>query len=233
MAVRRRSVLALAAAPLFGGGAAGGDGTAADARAALSPAQVALFETPHLASLRPPVRLDYAFRREGAGEEPVEDTIRLEVRASAGQDGKRDVSPEFLTGPRALRYPPALGFLGNPLLIFALDRDVRELSAATGGTANWFRNRFRRALAESAEVRPGEIEFEGRRLPATVIALRPYAGEPRAGRFQERRYAFALSEALPGWFHAIRTELPAAGERGAVSESIVFAGASPLPEGAG
>jgi len=222
-------LLALAA-PLLGGA---GD-AASEARASLSPAQLALFETPHLASLRPPVRLDYVFRRDEAGEEPVADTFRLKVRAStAEQDGKRDVFPEFLTGPRALRYPPALGFAGNPLLLFALDRDTRELGAATGGTPTWFRNRFRHALATAAELRPGEIAFDGRRLPATVITLTPYAGEPRAGRFQERRYAFTLSEAVPGWFHAIRAELPAAGEKGAVVESIVFAGTAPLPEGAG
>ena len=225
--VQRRSVLALAA-PLLGGA------TQDDTRATLSLAQILLFETPHLASLRPPVRLDYDFRREEQGKDPVADTIRLEVRASAGQDGKRDVTPDFLTGPRALRYPPALGFGGNPLLVFALDRDVRELGAATGGTPNWFRNRFRHALATAAEVNAVDVEFEGRRLPATVVALTPYAGELRAGRYQERRYAFTLAEALPGWFHAIRAELPpAAGDRGAVVESITFAGTVPLPEGAG
>ncbi len=226
--MQRRSVLALAAPLLGGAGEAG-----ADARATLSPAQLVLFETPHLASLRPPVRLDYDFRREEGGKEPVSDAIRLEVRPSAGHDGKRDVSADFLTGPRALRYPPALGFGGNPLLVFALDRDTRELSAATGGTQTWFRNRFRKALETSAEVRPGEVEWEGRRLPSTVVTLAPYAGEPRAGRFQERRYTFALSEALPGWFHTIRSELPPSGDRGGVLESITFAGTARLPEGAG
>lgn len=227
--VLRRGVLALAA-PLLGaaGGAAG-----ESARASLSPAQVMLFETPHLASVEPPLRLDYEFRREEAGKEPVVDAIRLAVRASAGQGSGRDVSPEFLTGPRALAYPPALGFSGNPLLLFALDRDTRELSAATGGSAMWFRNRFRHALATAAELRPAEIEHGGRRLPATTISLVPYAGEPRARRYQERRYAFTLAEALPGWVHAIRTELPPAEGRGAVVESIVFAGTSPLPGGAG
>ncbi|MBD0270418.1 MAG: hypothetical protein ICV73_00690 [Acetobacteraceae bacterium] len=225
--VHRRSVLALAA-PLLGGAAE------EDARAALSRAQVLLFETPHLASLRPPVRLDYDFRREEDGKEPVADSIRLEVRASPGQDDKRDVTPEFLTGPRALRYPPAPGFVGNPLLVFALDREVRELGAATGGTPNWFRNRFRRALATAAEVSAIDIEFEGRRFPANAVALTPYAGEPRAGRYQERRYVFTLAEALPGWFHSILAVLPpAAGNRDGVVERITFAGTAPLPEGAG
>jgi hypothetical protein len=229
--VRRRSALALAA-PLLGGAA---DADPGAARASLSPAQRALFETPHLALVQPPLRLDYDFRREEAGKEPVADTIRLAVRAAAaaGQDGKRDVVPEFLTGPRAIHYPPARGFGGNPLLLFALDRDTRELSAATGGSALWFRNRFRQALTTAADLRPAEVEHDGRRFPATVITLAPYTGEPRVGRFGERRYVFALAEALPGWFHTIRTELPASGEAGAVVESITFAGTAPLPEGNG
>lgn len=229
--MQRRSVLLLGAVPLAGVAAEAAEDTA---RVSLSPAQRALFETPHLASLRPPLRLDYAFRREEEGKEPVADTIRLAVRAAAaGPEDRRDVSPEFLTGPRAIRYPPALGFGGNPLLLFALDRDTRELSAATGGSALWFRNRFRQALANAAELRPATIEHAGQRLDATVITLEPFAGEVRAGRFRTRRYVFTLAEALPGWFHAIRTELPAAGEAGAVVESILFAGTAPLGEGAG
>ncbi len=228
--IQRRSVLAVAAAaPLLGGA---GEGER-DVRAAMSPAQLALFETPHLASLHPPLRLDYAFRREEAGKEPVADTIRLAVHPSAGGNGCCDVSPEFLTGPRAIRYPQASNFRGNPLLLFALDRDARELSAATGGTPTWFRNRFRQALATAAEMRPAEIEHDGRRVGASVITLRPYEGEPRAGRYQHRRYAFTLSEAVPGWVYAIRTELPASGEAGPVVETIAFAGIAPLAEGAG
>jgi hypothetical protein len=229
--VQRRSLLAAAAgAPLLGGAGGGAEG---DARAAMSPAQIALFETPHLASLRPPLRLDYAFRREEGGKEPVDDTIRLALRASAAGGGCCDVSPEFLTGPRALRYPPAPNFHGNPLLLFALDRDTRELSAATGGTPNWFRNRFRQALAAKAELRPAEIEHDGRRVAASVVALRPYEGEPRAGRYQHRLYAFALSESVPGWVRTIRMELPADGNAAAVVESIAFVGTAPLAEGAG
>jgi hypothetical protein len=219
------------ATPLLAG--AGGDG-GADPRASLSPAQIVLFETPHLAAAHPPVRLDYAFRREEAPKEPIVDTIRLEVRATPGDEAKRDVTPEFLTGPHAIHYPPAHDFGGNPLLVFALDRDARELSAATGGTPQWFRNRFRQTLASAADLRQDTVEFDGRRMPATVIGLSPYTGEPRAGRYQDRRYTFVLAEAVPGWFHTIRTDLPAtASGEGAVVETIVFAGTSPLPEGAG
>lgn len=231
MVQRRRMLAAVATAPLVG---AAGDAAEGEARAAMSPAQIALFETAHLASLRPPLRLDYAFRREEDGKEPVADTIRLSLRASSAAGGACcDVAPEFLTGPRALPYPPARDFRGNPLLLFALDRDTRELGAATGGTPNWFRNRFRRTLATAAEVRPAEIEHEGRRVAATSVALRPFRDEPRAGRHQHRLYVFTLSEAVPGWFHAIRTESPAGEGGGAVVETIAFVGAAPLAEGAG
>lgn len=230
MMQRRWLLAAAAAAPVIGGAGDAGN----DARASMSPAQIALFETPHLASLRPPLRLDYAFRREEDGKEPVADTIRLSLRASSAPDaGCCDVSPEFLTGPRALPYPPARNFQGNPLLIFALDRDTRELSAATGGTANWYRNRFRQALAAAAEVRPAEVEHGGQRVAGSSIFLRPYRDEPRAGRYQQRLYAFTLCEAVPGWVHAIRTELPAGAGGGAVVESIDFVGTAPLAGGAG
>ena len=107
--------------------------------------------------------------------------IRLAVRASPAPEAAA-TSPRSSSPDRApSRYPPAPGFRGNPLLLFALDRDTRELSAATGGSPAWFRNRFRQALATAAELRPTEIEHRrAPAWPASVIALSPYAGEPRA-----------------------------------------------------
>lgn len=226
--IPRRGLLVLALfAPCVRRASAGSEESSAGPP--LSAAQRALFETPHLEALRPPVRLDYAFRRSEEGKDPVEDAIRLEVRASE-DEGRRDVAPEFLTGPRQIRYPPARGFRGNPLLLFALDRDTRELSAATGGSATWFRNRIRRALAEGAEVRPARIALGGRDLAATEIVVAPFAEEPRAGRYRARIYRFVLSPEVPGWIAAIRTEVPAGPEGGAITEAIVFAAAVPLPE---
>ena len=229
MPVRRRRLLTLAAAAPVAGIA---DAAPAAEVPALSPAQVALFETPHLHGLPVPVRLDYAFRREENGKDPLEDRIWLDVRAGS-EPGRLDVHPQFLTGPRAIQYPPAVGFRGNPLLLFALDRDTRELSAATGGSALWFRNRIRRALADAAETAAVEVELgDGRRVPATEFGVTPFGGEPRARRFQGRRYSFVVSAEVPGAVYAIRTALPASEGGGAVAESIVFAGASPSPGGA-
>ncbi|TCZ64900.1 hypothetical protein [Roseicella aquatilis] len=218
--MRRRGLIGLAAmAPWL---------AAAETVPPLSDAQVLLFETPHLAVLRPPLRLEYSFLREEDGRTPVRDTIRLEIRA-AEEEGRRDVRPEFLTGPRALHYPEARGFRGNPLLLYALDRDARELSAATGGSMGWFRNRIRQSLV-TATARRVAVPFEGRAVEASEIELLPFAGEPRARRYQERRFTFLLAEAVPGWLLAIRTELPAGEAGGAVREAIAFEASQPLPE---
>jgi hypothetical protein len=190
----------------------------------LSPAQVALSDTPHLAAIRTPQDLTYTFRREEEGREPVEDRITMEVR-SVHEDGGHDVHPEFLTGERRLPYPPALGFRGNPLLMFALDRDTREIAAATGGSASWFRNRIRRAFAEGATLR--EIRLPSTGVPAVEIEIQPFRGEPRARRYQDRRYRFLLSDSVPGGIAEIRTVLPAGDGGGRVEESITFAGSRP------
>jgi hypothetical protein len=195
----------------------------------MSPAQIALFETPHLASLRVPTRLEYDFLREEQGRDPVADIIRLDIRPGA-EEGRRDVVPEFLTGPRRLPYPPASGFRGNPLLLFALDRDARELAAATGGSMHWFRERIRRAFAEAAESRDLPIAFEGRDVPASAFHIRPFGGEPRARGFQARRYAFVLAEAVPGMVHSIRSETPTSESGPGLRESIVFRAAIALAE---
>jgi len=203
-------------------------GPAQQPTAPLSPAQIALFETPHLAAVHAPLSLDYAFRREEEGRPTVDDRITLEVRA-VRPDGRHDVYPEFLTGERRIAYPPALGFLGNPLLMFALDRDTRELSAATGGSAAWFRTRIRQALVDQATLRETGWRTAGaaESVPATEIEIAPFQGEPRARRYQERRYTFVLVGAVPGGIAEIRTTLPAGDGRGAIVESIVFAGTRP------
>jgi hypothetical protein len=214
MIIRRGMLALLGLAPLP---------LAAEPPPVLSKAQLLLFETPHLAALDPPLRLDYVFLREATGQPPVRDTIRLDIRA--GQEvGRRDVLPEFLTGPRAIHYPPARGFRGNPLLLFALDRAARELSAATGGTTGWFRNRIRQALAAVPSPRSVPLPFDGREIEAAEVVLHPFAGEPRAGRYQDQRYRFLLAEGVPGWIHTIASELP----EGWVREDITFAAAVPL-----
>lgn len=194
----------------------------------LSPAQIALFETPHLASIHTPQDLDYAFRREEEGHPPVDDRITMEVHTVHG-DGRHDVYPGFLSGERHIPFPPALGFRGNPLLLFALERDVRRLAAATGGSATWFRNRIRRAFLDGAKLHETHLQAAGMEeaVPAVEIEITPFEGEPRAGRHQQRRYRFLLSQSIPGGIAAIHMIQPATDGQGKVKESVTFAGSRP------
>lgn len=198
---------------------------AEDSPPSMSPAQIALFETPHLASIRNPLWLDYAFRREEAGQPAVTDRISLEVR-HVREDGRHDVYPEFLTGERRIAYPPALGFLGNPLLLFALDRDTRELSAATGGSTNWFRGRFRMALLDHATLQHSQVTAAGQTTPVEALQVEvvPFDHERRAGRFQTLRYVFTLSDAVPGGIVEIRSTVLGSSASPEIVESITFAG---------
>ena len=195
---------------------------AAEPPPALSEAQLLLFETPHLAALDPPLRLDYDFRREAAGQAPV--ATRSGSRSGRGKRRAGATCCRIPDGPRAIHYPPARGFRGNPLLLFALDRAARELSAATGGATGWFRNRIRQALAAVPSPRRVPLPFDGREIEAAEVVLHPFAGEPRAGRYQDQRYRFVLAEDVPGWIHTIASELP----EGGVREDITFAAAVPL-----
>jgi hypothetical protein len=191
----------------------------------LSPAQIALFETPHMARILTPLKLDYTFSREESGRPTVTDLITLDVR-HINENGRHDVYPEFLTGERRINYPPALGFFGNPLLLFALDRDTRELSAATGGSPNWFRGRFRAALLDRAALQHGHAPVAGQPTPveASTVELAPFENERRAGRYQTLRYIFILSDAVPGGIIEIRSTIPAGPDSPGLTESITFSG---------
>jgi hypothetical protein len=48
-------------------------------------------------------------------------------------DGSKDVRVDFLGGNRHMPFAPALGFNGNPALMFFLEHDAAGMREATGG----------------------------------------------------------------------------------------------------
>jgi hypothetical protein len=193
----------------------------------LSPAQIALFQTEHLKDIAKPVVLDYAFHHHGGPTADFDDTVTADIR-EIHDDGGKDVWIDFLTGEHHVNFPPALGFHGNPLLMFFLEHDVVEMRDATGGAAQFFRNHVRNAFVDRAEMHPVEITFDGQARSATEITLTPFRNDPAPARFPtfvEKTYRFVLCEAIPGRLYQISTSLPAAdGAPGAFEESITFRG---------
>jgi hypothetical protein len=192
----------------------------------LSPAQVALFETDHLKMIEHAKRLEYRFTRETTDADGIADRIALDLRPRG--DGGKDVFANFLSGERHKDFPPLIGFHGNPLVMYFLERDVEEMRRETGGAAVYFRNRIRNALVDQAQLRAVEVERDGKALRATEITLHPFRNDARLGAYpglQAKRYRFVLSDAVPGSLYEIGLEVPGeTGQPARVKESIVFAG---------
>ncbi len=195
----------------------------------LSPAQTALFETPHLHNVSQPETLEYSFVRSGASGF----TDRVAVHVGAPHtDGTKSVSFDFLTGARRLPYPPVDNFAGNPLLMMFLERDVRDMKEQLGLSATYFRNRIREALVDRAVVADASFTLDGRALPARQITLRPFADDQRLERLPSVRgktYVFVLADGVPGMLAELRSELPPDPALGApaLRETLTFVGEKP------
>ncbi len=195
----------------------------------ISPAQIALFETPHLQNISQAETLDYGLVREGPGG--FADTVAMHIRAIR-PDGAKDVSFDFLTGPRRVPYPGIVDFHGNPLLMLILERDVQEMKATLGLSATYFRNRIRQALVDQATLAPTEFTLAGKPVPAQVVTVQPFADDPRLERLptvRQKTYAFVFADAVPGMLAETRISMPGDAAAGipAASERITFEGVGP------
>jgi hypothetical protein len=198
----------------------------------LSPAQIALFETPHLKNVERPEILEYRFQRDGAGGFTDRIAERIE---KIHPDGTKYVGFDFLTGERHVFFPAVDNFHGNPLLMLFLEHDVREMRDAIGVTATYFRNRIREAFSDRARVADTEVTVDGKSVPARRITLQPFVDDPRfAGvpQIKNKTYTFVVADQIPGMLAELSAEEPADQQTGAaaLSERITFAGEKPLGE---
>lgn len=197
----------------------------------LSRAEQRLFNDAHLHNVRPGTALSYDFSHAGTLDERYAGT--LELRLDAGPDGRCcTVNGRFpeAQGPRAL--PQVEAAQANPVILYYLEHDLREMQRHTKGQPAYFRKRIRLALAESATVTETTVRWQGRELPALELHIRPYADDPmraRYERFAAKQYHFVLAEGVPGGVVQLRSLLPApAGSEAAlVEETLTLQGAIP------
>ena len=177
-----------------------------------SAAEQALFVTNHLSALKPSTTLHYSFRKSGSLEPGFDDSAAIAL--SAQPDGKCCAAmAEFLSGPRRLALPAIEAAQGNPVILYFLERDIREMQRLTKGQPNYFRKRIRMAVADAATITEVTLPFQGRNVAAKQIAITPYADDPLRARFEQltnKRYVFTLSDAVPGGVLSIRTQVDAA-----------------------
>jgi hypothetical protein len=172
-----------------------------------SEAECALFMSDHLAGSKPPMTLRYAFRKSGSLEAGFDDKVTVGL-AQRSDGACCNARAEFLDGPRRLTLPEVENAQGNPVILYFLERDVREMNRLTKGQAAYFRKRIRMAVFEGATVRATTVTYAGKSVPAREISVTPYADDPLRVRFESlagKQYVFTLSDAVPGGVVAIRS----------------------------
>ena len=177
----------------------------------VSPAEVLLFETDHLARIKAPATLVYEFRKVSNVEPAFTDNVQLDVSRDKGQ---LHAELHFLTGERKRDLPGIDDVHGNPVLLGFLERDIAEMKRLTGGSAGYFRKRIRMALAQGAQVMPQRITYQGKALDAKAVRIQPYLDDPLHARFENyvrKTYTFVISEQVPGGVYQLRTTLANAG----------------------
>jgi len=186
-----------------------------------SAAERLLFMNRHLADVRPPATLRYSLRKAGSLEEGFED--RVSVVLNAQRDGGCCAARgEFMTGARRLPLPDIEGADGNPVVMYFLEHDVREMQRLTKGNQNHFRKRIRMAVYNAATVSEVRLNYRGREVAGKMVSFAPYLDDPNRPRYQNlarKEYRFLLADAVPGGVFGIQTRVAAEAVAGAAGAS--------------
>jgi hypothetical protein len=186
----------------------------AEARAAndFSAAEQALFIDNHLGKLRPPLTLNYRYRKTGTLESAFDD--KVDVILTAQPDGRCcSTSARFFTGARTMPLPDIESAQGNPAILYFLERDIREMQRLTQGKPNYFRKRIRMAVYQGASLRELMLPYRGRAVAVREFSIAPYLDDPNRQRYEKlanKQYVFMLSDSVPGGLYGIRTRIDGA-----------------------
>lgn len=192
----------------------------------LSAAEKRVFLDDQLGNLGQSATLEYTFRKSGTLEEGFDDSVVIEVRTGEKEQG-RVVRAAFLSGPRSIALPEVTNAEGNPVVMYFLERDVRQMERLTSGKQNFFRRRIRLALADTAQVRTVSIRLDGREITASEVTIQPYLDDPvrqRLAKFEKKTYTFVVSDQVPGGVYQLRTTVLADDTQGAplMDELLTF-----------
>jgi hypothetical protein len=174
-----------------------------------SKAETQLFMTPHLQALKLPRQLSYTFQKSGSLEPHFVDHVHVGVKAKAqGRCCATQVT--FLSKQRRLQLPEPDEALGNPVILYFLERDIREMQRLTQGQTNFFRSRIRKALYMKATEGQRAFNYKGKSVSAQEFEIIPFVDDPLRERLKswvDKHYVFTLSPQVPGGVVAIRTWL--------------------------
>lgn len=202
--MRRLAVIALGVLLALGASAAG-QVHAAD----IAPAEQLIFQDDHLIGVHPPAVLRY--RLEETGLEPAARHGELQLTLHARSDGGCcAVAAEERGGETFGPMPPVDEAKSNPVILYFLERDIRQMQTLTGGLSNYFRRLIRLSLADEASVTDTTVLYAGRRVPAREVRVTPYAHDPRVAQFGPlagKAYVFVMAKDVPGGVFKIHTSV--------------------------
>ena len=207
--------LALAAPPSPRAGLAPADAApgASQPGEAISEAERLLFTHPHLATVRTPRTLSYAWSAQAAASASPPDRATLALRPRA--DGTCcSVHGEYLSGEMAVHLPDFDDATANPIVLYFLEAEVRRLQRTTTGQSAPFRRQVRMSLATDAHVTDATVRWNGKDVPGHAVRVAPFLDDPYRARFEREaptEYVFLLSDEVPGGVAALSATLPGAG----------------------
>ena len=111
---------------------------------------------------------------EAQGFQPVTDGTVTLTEAVDPSDGQPILELQQQMGEATRKIGPFPSQTGDPVLTFFLERTSRDLSALTGGSPFYIRNRMKDAL-----FRGGSMTRQGEMIEAR---FRPFDGDPNAPR---------------------------------------------------
>lgn len=197
-----------------------------------SQAETQLLMSDQLSRLKLPSTLNYAFVRRGTLEPGFEDKVSVRVNPK-GSGGCCVVDSNFLSGERKVSLPPIDDAQGNPVTLYFLEHDIREMKRLTKGSTTYFRKRVRMAIYGAATIDAVQFDYRGQPVKGHQIVVEPYLDDPNRARFEtmiQKQYVFTLSDAVPGVVAAIRTRVPSAqGVEPLWTEALLLEGVQPPP----
>jgi hypothetical protein len=210
-------------------------GTDTEAPKDFSPAERLLFMSEQLARIKPPTTLRYTFTRSGSAEPPLDGKLQLLLTKAAG--GRCCAAEVKVMDPALGPSLPAVEKAeGNPVLLFFLDRDVREMRRLTRGAESYYRKRIRMAIYQGARISDVTLGYQGKSVRGKRVEISPYDDDPARERFTKharKSYRFDLSDELPGGIHSVRTVMLDAdnGKPPMIVEELRLEGAAPSKDG--
>lgn len=169
-------------------------------------ATVMLFETPHIAGIKPGTKFVYKNERKPSDETQLgkgfTDDITVDVE-SEGAPGKKNVLVKLYSGDRAREPQRITDMDGNPMLVVFLDNALARFGQLAGGNRAYLKNMISRSIGDHSTLTPVKIAYNGSDVDGFRVVVKPFENDPSRAKmrgFENSEFTIVISEKIPGHF---------------------------------